>query len=114
MIPAFVFEPFAMLQKTLLATLAVSIVVHLVTLAIELTTTHTTEDAQTVTKMILKGEFSKGFWVGMVVAGNVIPLLLSLRPEATTFIPLIVFLVLVGLYKAQEIWVKAPQTIQLS
>lgn len=113
MIPAFIFESFASLQEVLLATLIVAIALHLVTLAIELTTTHTTEDAQTVAKMIVKGEFSKGFWMGMVLAGNVIPMTLALT-LGSTLVPVIILLVLVGLYKAQEIWVKAPQTIQLS
>src|SRR5207249_3890151 len=51
------------------------LVVHLITLAIELTTTHATDDAHTVVKMITRGQFSYQFWLGMVLVGNLLPLL---------------------------------------
>jgi Fe-S-cluster-containing dehydrogenase component/formate-dependent nitrite reductase membrane component NrfD len=108
------FKDVAAIAGVLLSVLAVSIAVHLITLAIELTTTHTTEDSHAVAKMILKGRFAKTFWVGMVLVGNVVPLILSLFMGATAVVPVTAVLVLVGLYAAQHIWVKAPQTISLS
>src|SRR5438105_343623 len=59
------------------------LVFHLVNVAIELTTTHSTDDAHAVVKMITTGEFSNKFWFGMVLAGNILPLLaLVLGPAA--------------------------------
>jgi formate-dependent nitrite reductase membrane component NrfD len=65
-------------------TLAV-IVVHLITLAIELTTTHSTNDAHTVVKMITSGEFSRAFWLGMVLVGNIVPMFLLLTGNSFGF-----------------------------
>ena len=55
-----------------------AIAVHMITLAIELTTTHSTEDAHKVVKMIISGQFSRAFWWGMIFAGNVLPLAILL------------------------------------
>ncbi len=55
-----------------------TLVIHLVTLAIEMTTTHSTEDAHKVVKMITSGQFSRAFWLGMVLLGNVLPIFLLL------------------------------------
>ena len=86
---------------------------HLITLAIELTTTHTTEDAHQTVKMILSGEFSRKFWLGMIFAGNVVPLLALFTGQPLIFV-LAGVLILVGLWFAEDIWVKAPQRIPLS
>ena len=89
------------------------LVVHLVTLAIELTTTHATDDAYTVVKMITSGQFSRAFWLGMILAGNVLPMFLLLTGNGAGF-ALAGFLILTGLYVGERIWVKAPQLIPLS
>ena len=100
---------------------ALTLGVHLVTLAIELTTTHTTRDAHSVVRMITRGEFSRLFWLGMILLGNVVPLVLLYASERVAFYlgddfadPLAGLLILVGLYFAQHIWVKAPQMVPLS
>jgi hypothetical protein len=90
-----------------------ALVFHLITLAIELTTTHTTEDAHTTVKSITHGEFSRKFWFGMIFAGNVVPLLLLLAGQTWAF-ALTGILILIGLWFAEDIWVKAPQRIPLS
>lgn len=92
---------------------------HLITLAIELTTTHTTDDAHKTVQMITRGEFSKAFWFGMILAGNVAPLLLLIAfrfifPEQSWAFILSGILILIGLWFAEDIWVKAPQRIPLS
>lgn len=92
---------------------------HLLTLAIELTTTHTTDDAHRTVKMITHGEFAKAFWFGMVLIGNIIPLALILVfsfifPEKSIAFIAAGILVLIGLWFAEDIWVKAPQRIPLS
>jgi hypothetical protein len=91
----------------------VTIAVHLITLAIELTTTHSTEDAHKVVQMITKGQFSWAFWWGMIAAGNVLPLALLFTGNIFLF-ALAGVLILIGLGFAQHIWVKAPQLIPLS
>jgi Fe-S-cluster-containing dehydrogenase component/formate-dependent nitrite reductase membrane component NrfD len=91
-----------------------TLVVHLITLAIELTTTHSTEDAHATVKMITKGEFSKAFWLGMILVGNVLPLLMLLLIKEHWNFSLAGILILIGLWFAEDIWVKAPQRIPLS
>ena len=100
-IPVLVFAAFA------------TIVVHLITLAIELTTTHSTEDAHAVVKMITSGQFSRAFWLGMVLIGNVLPMFLLLTGNVFG-IALAGILILAGMYIGERIWVKAPQLIPLS
>jgi Fe-S-cluster-containing dehydrogenase component/formate-dependent nitrite reductase membrane component NrfD len=90
-----------------------SIILHLITLAIELTMTHSTDDAHAVAKSITDGEFSNKFWFGMVFLGNVLPLLAFVLGPAAATVPAAA-LILVGLGFAEDIWVKAPQRIPLS
>jgi Fe-S-cluster-containing dehydrogenase component/formate-dependent nitrite reductase membrane component NrfD len=90
-----------------------SLVLHLVTLAIELTTTHSTEDAHTTVKMIVRGEFARKFWLGMILVGNVLPLFWLFAGTTWAF-ALAGILILIGLWFAEDIWVKAPQRIPLS
>jgi len=105
-----------------------TLVFHLITLAIELTTTHTTDDAHRTVKMIMRGEFSRKFWLGMILAGNVLPLVLLFAGNIESLILLFAaspklfalskilpgILILIGLWFAEDIWVKAPQQIPLS
>jgi formate-dependent nitrite reductase membrane component NrfD len=91
----------------------ITLIFHLVTLAIELTTTHTTDDAHATVKMITSGEFSRAFWFGMILVGNVLPLILMFAGQIRAF-ALAGILILVGLWFAEHIWVKAPQRIPLS
>ncbi len=101
-----------LLMALTLATFA-TIVVHLITLAIEMTTTHSTEDAHIVVKMITSGRFSRAFWLGMILVGNVLPMFLLLTGNGFGF-ALAGVLILAGLYVGERIWVKAPQLIALS
>jgi len=87
--------------------------IHLITLAIELFMTHATDDAHTVVKMITRGQFSYQFWLGMVLVGNLLPLLFLLTGQAGSF-ALAGLLILIGMYIGERIWVKAPQMIPLS
>lgn len=90
-----------------------TLVIHLITLAIELTTTHTTADAHATVKMITKGEFAKKFWLGMILVGNILPIFWLFAGTSWAF-ALAAILILVGLWFAEDIWVKAPQRIPLS
>jgi len=89
------------------------LVFHLITLAIELTTTHTTDDAHKTVKMITRGEFARKFWLGMIFAGNIAPFLLLFTGQIWLFVASGA-LILIGLWFAEDIWVKAPQRIPLS
>lgn len=90
-----------------------TLIFHLIALVIELTTTHTTDDAHATVQMITNGEFSRQFWLGMILIGNTLPLLLLLFGQIWAF-ALAGVLILTGLYFAEHIWVKAPQRIPLS
>ncbi|REJ78887.1 MAG: 4Fe-4S ferredoxin [Acidobacteria bacterium] len=90
------------------------ILIHLVTLAIELVTPHGSEDAHKTVKMITSGKYAREFWIGMVLFGNVLPAALLFYSFDYFIIGAAGLLVLVGLYVAQVIWVKAPQEIALS
>jgi len=108
------FQPFSESLSHLFAYFAVgSILLHLITLAIELTMTHSTDDAHAVVKSITDGEFSNKFWFGMLLVGNILPLIALILGPAAAAAPA-AFLILVGLWFAEDIWVKAPQRIPLS
>jgi len=64
--------------------------------------------------MITHGTFRTKFWGGVVIVGNVIPLLLfSLNPGLLTVAAASV-LVLIGVWLSVRIWVLAPQMLPLS
>jgi Fe-S-cluster-containing dehydrogenase component/formate-dependent nitrite reductase membrane component NrfD len=87
--------------------------ISLITLLIELTMAHATEDAHSVVKMITGGQFSYQFWLGVVLVGNLVPLLLLMTGQAGSA-ALAGLLILIGLFIGERIWVKAPQMIPLS
>lgn len=92
---------------------AVLLVLSLVSLAIELTTTHATDDAHKVVKMITRERFSYQFWLGVVLIGHLVPLLLLITGQSGSA-AFAGVLVLVGLYIGERIWVRAPQMVPLS
>jgi hypothetical protein len=63
--------------------------------------------------MITKGEFKRQFWVGMIFVGNILPILCLLTGQPIIFMLAGAF-ILIGLWFAEDIWVKAPQRIPLS
>jgi hypothetical protein len=75
--------------------------------------THPTEDSKRVAKMILKGRYQNLFWMGTIVMGNLLPLLVIFIggnfAGATASI-----LLLAGIYTTEKIWVEAPQRIPLT
>ena len=97
------------LKNTLLVTLGF----NLLTLIVELMTTHPTADAKTVVKMITKGRYATMFWGGVIVLGNVIPLI-ALLIGIDSALPFAGLLVLIGIYFTEKIWVEAPQRIPLA
>lgn len=92
-----------------------SIVINLFIMLIELTTIHPTKDAEITVNSILKGRYKNAFWLGTVVLGNLIPLLLMSFGGATLLISVIAAAsILLGIYITEHIWVEAPQRIPLS
>ncbi len=95
--------------------LLVGLVVNLFTMLMELTMTHPTEDAKRTVDMILKGRYKNKFWLGVLILGNVIPLLvLFLGGGSAMILAIAGAMVLLGIWFTEDIWVEAPQRIPLS
>ena len=87
-----------------------SLGINLILIAVELVTPHPTQDAKTVVAMILKGRYSKAFYWGVILIGNIFPLLFTLYFPS----PAWGLLVLAGIYVTERIWIEAPQRIPLT
>jgi formate-dependent nitrite reductase membrane component NrfD len=94
--------------------MAVGIGVNLMTMLVELTMTHPTVAAHEVVQMITKGRYAMTFYLGAVLLGNIIPLVLLLLGGSQLMIALAGVMVLAGIYFTEKIWVEAPQRISLS
>ncbi len=95
--------------------LLLGILINLATIAIELITTHPTEDAKRCVDMILNGRYQRQFWGGVIVLGNVLPLaLLFFTGTSSLLLAAAGVMVLVGIYLTEHIWVEAPQRLPLS
>ncbi len=98
----------------LLPILSGTLIFNLLTMLTELTITHPTTAAKTVVKMITKGHYKKLFWTGIVLIGNVLPLIImNVVPSMLTLSIGAVF-VLIGIYITEKIWIEAPQRIPLA
>ena len=95
--------------------LIIGIGINLFTMLMELSITHPTQDAKRTVDMILKGRYKNKFWMGVLLVGNIIPMLI-LFFTGTDAIMLAVAgtIVLIGIYLTEDIWVEAPQRIPLS
>lgn len=91
------------------------VAVNLFTMLMELTMTHPTNDAKRTVNMILKGRYKNKFWMGVVVLGNLIPMLILFFAGASaTMLAAAGAAVLIGIWFTEDIWVEAPQRIPLS
>jgi Fe-S-cluster-containing dehydrogenase component/formate-dependent nitrite reductase membrane component NrfD len=93
--------------------LLVSVGFNLFTMLLELATPHATIDAKNTVKMILSGRYKNLFWMGVVIVGNVLPLIL-VGFDISLGLPIASILILIGIYITEHIWVQAPQQIPLS
>lgn len=93
--------------------LYISIGANLLMMLVELTTTHPTSDAKATVNMIVSGIFKRHFWLGGILLGNLIPLVLLII-GGTIPLALAGILVLMGIYFIEHVWVQAPQQIPLS
>ncbi len=98
-------------QAFLANMLGLTLLANLLIMLFELTITHPTDDAKAVVKMIVKGRYSKRFWLGVVLIGNVLPLALVV---AGVSLPAAAALALLGIVLTETIWVEAPQRIPLT
>lgn len=95
--------------------LIVSVTLNLLTILVELTTTHPTQEAKMVVHMILHGRYRTLFWAGGIILGNLIPLaLLAFGSPGAPLLALAGIAVLAGIYATERIWVEAPQKVPLS
>ena len=79
----------------------------------EMFTKHPTRDAQTTAHMIFRGRYAIWYWPVVFAAGSILPFLIAWLSIAW-LLPLAGILILVGIYVAEHIWVRAPQQIPLS
>ncbi len=90
-----------------------SIAFNIIVIAAELMTPHPTADAKATVQTIVTGSLSMHFWLGTVILGNLLPLILMWfggDPE----LALAGVTVLAGIYITEHVWVRAPQLIPLS
>jgi len=94
--------------------ISISLVINLFTLITELTITHPTKAAKKVVHMILKGRYQGLFWLGTIILGNVLPLILIQFLPGQLSLAVAGILILIGIYVTEKIWVEAPQRIPLA
>ena len=93
--------------------LLISIGLNLFTMLLELATPHATIDAKKTVEMILSGRYKNLFWMGIVILGNIIPLVL-IGFDIPFGLPVASLCILIGIYITEHVWVQAPQQIPLS
>ena len=91
----------------------VAIAFNLLVLFSEILTTHPSEDAKKTVQIIVSGRYSLAFWAGVLIMGNIVPLLL-IWLGGSTLLGIAGIFALVGIYVNEHIWVRAPQLIPLS
>ncbi|HMR43207.1 MAG TPA: polysulfide reductase NrfD [Saprospiraceae bacterium] len=94
--------------------LMIGIGLNLLIMFFEFLTPHMTEDAHRTADMILKGRYSRLFWLGAIGLGNVLPLFLLTFSNQNMTSALAGLFALAGIYLTEKIWVEAPQRIPLS
>ena len=109
----FFFGNFETTAPYLGAVMTIGIAINLLTIIVELTMTHPTEDAELTVEMIIKGRYAKLFWLGAILLGNILPLALLLYGGNEMMLVASVLL-LTGILITEKIWVEAPQKIPLN
>ncbi len=95
--------------------LIAGIAANLFAMLVELTSTHPTEEARLTANMILKGQYRNQFWLGALLFGNLLPLvILAISGPTTLAMAIAGAIVLTGIYLTEKIWVEAPQRIPLT
>lgn len=102
-------------EKLMIFVLFLSLLINVITIAVEMITTHPTVDAKKAVHSIVKGRYANKFWWGVIFLGNIVPLILLTFIDFNNAIAIVVsVLILIGIYFTEQIWVEAPQRIALS
>ncbi len=97
------------------AVLIGAILVNVATIIMEITISHPTKDAKDTVHMITSGRYKSLFWGGVMLFGNITPLLI-LFGLGTSSMSLAIagVITLIGIYITEKIWIEAPQRIGLT
>ena len=93
--------------------LVILLIANLSLTALELFRPHMTNDAKSVSDMILKGRYRIQFLI-TIIFSRVVPLILFMFVPHLLPIQLVALVVLAGILSSEHIWVRAPQLIDLS
>ena len=94
-----------------------ALAVGLVMILIELTLPAMSEDFRRAADLISRGELSFRFWIGVVLIGTVVPLILlgtALRTGSAAPAVGAALLALAGLWTFENLWIEAGQAVPLS
>ncbi len=95
--------------------LIASILINFFTILVEITISHPTSDAKKTVKMITKGYYKNLFWGGVMIFGNILPLVLLLAMDASPMMMAVTGIItIIGIYFTEKIWIEAPQRLPLS
>jgi Fe-S-cluster-containing dehydrogenase component/formate-dependent nitrite reductase membrane component NrfD len=99
-------------QAWLVGALAVGLGVHALVLLAELSGAHANLDTGRAARLLTRGPWRAPFWLGVVVAGIALPIVLAFLGAAGA--ALAALLALGGLWLYEDLWVKAGQSLPLS
>ena len=104
-------------SATLWPLLFLSLVAHGFLVGLEVLNRHAVHDAALAARMIRRGPHRMRFWVGVVVGGVVVPMILMIAGAASDSNALSAvgaLLALAGLWLWEDLWVRAGQSVPLS
>jgi len=104
-------------SATLWPLLFLSLVAHGFLVGLEVFNRHAVHDATLAARLIRRGPYRARFWVGVVLAGVVLPMALMIAgaaSDSTVLSALGAVLALAGLWLWEDLWVKAGQSVPLS
>ncbi len=95
--------------------LLISLIVNVLSLLLEVTMPHPTDDARRTVEMITRGRYRWRFWGNVVLIDNLVPLcLLFFMGDVPQVAAVAGLLAIIGIYRTERIWVEAPQRVPLS
>jgi Fe-S-cluster-containing dehydrogenase component/formate-dependent nitrite reductase membrane component NrfD len=99
--------------RFLQVSLQIAIIADLFLVILEVFSAQATDDAARVARAIVRGPFRNTFWIGVIVVGHLLPLLVLWIPAEGLW-PFAGVFAAIGLYLVDHIWVRAPQLVPLS
>ncbi|MBV5328793.1 MAG: polysulfide reductase NrfD [Chlorobium sp.] len=103
-------ELFSLLKQLLAAGFSL----HLVIMLLELYGKHPSLQAERTAEIIRSGSLKNEFWIGSFIAGNLLPLILSILSSDPLMLAAAAILGLCGVFYTEKVWVQAPQRVPLS